>query len=64
MDLVSIVVTLLLIGLVGFIVYLIITYIPMPEAFKQVLVVACVILLVLFLIYIVSSHSLSISFHK
>jgi hypothetical protein len=50
MDLFSIVTMLLLLAVVSFLVYLIITHIPMPEPFKQVIVVACVILIVLYLL--------------
>jgi hypothetical protein len=56
MDLVSIVVTLLVFALIGFLVYLIITYIPMPEPFKQVIVVVCVILIILYLLSLVTGH--------
>jgi len=50
MDIGGILFTLLLFALVGFVVYLIVTYIPMPAPFQQVIIVACVILLVLYLI--------------
>ncbi len=56
MDLITIITTLLLLALVGFLVYLVITYIPMPEPFKQVIIVACVILLVLYLISALTGH--------
>ena len=57
MDLISIVTTLLMFALVGFLVYLIITYIPMPEPFKQIIVVACVILIVLYLLFLLGGHA-------
>jgi hypothetical protein len=57
MDLVSIVTTLLAFALIGFLVYLIITYIPMPEPFKQVIIVACVILIVLYLLLLLGGHT-------
>ena len=57
MTLVGLVVTLLILALIGFIVYLVITYIPMPEPFKQVIIVACVILIILYLIYNLSGSS-------
>ena len=41
--------TVLVLALIGFIVYLIITYIPMPEMFKQVLMVVVAILIILWL---------------
>lgn len=56
MDPFNIVVAILCLALIGFLVYLIITYIPMPEPFKQVIVVACVVLVVLYLLGIVSGH--------
>jgi len=40
----------LTLALIGFICYLILTYIPMPEPFKQILIVIMVILLILWLI--------------
>lgn len=54
---VSILITLLLIALVGFVVYIIITNIPMPEVFKQVIIVACVVLVVLYLISMLSGYA-------
>jgi len=57
MDFVSLVSVLLVLALIGFLVYLIITYIPMPEPFKQVIIVAVVILLILWLVGIVSGHA-------
>jgi hypothetical protein len=36
----------LLLALIGFVVYLIVTYIPMPEIFKQVLMVIVAIVLI------------------
>ena len=56
MDLFSIVTTILCFALVGFLVYLIITYIPMPELYKQVIIVASVVLIVLYLLGLVSGH--------
>ena len=40
----------LLLAVAGFMVYLVVTYIPMPEPFKQVIVVLTVILLLLFVV--------------
>lgn len=54
MDMVSILRVILLIALIGFVVYLIITYIPMPEIFKQVLMVAVAVLLILWIISLVA----------
>jgi len=59
LDISSLVILLLEFALVGFIVYLIVTYIPMPEPFKQVIVVACVILLILYVLTLLSGHSFS-----
>lgn len=40
----------LVVSLVGFVVYLIVTYIPMPQIFKQVLMVVVAVVLVLWVI--------------
>ena len=40
----------LTLALVGFLVWLIITYIPMPDVFKKAIIVIVVILLVLYII--------------
>jgi hypothetical protein len=40
----------LTLALVGFLVYLIVTYIPMPPPFKNVIIVIVVVLLVLYLL--------------
>lgn len=50
MDLVSIIYALLAFALIGFLVYLIVTYIPMPDPFKQVIIVCVVILLILYVL--------------
>jgi len=63
MTLVSLVVLLLSFALIGFIVYLIVTYIPMPEPFKQVIIVACVILLILYLLMMLNGSSLPVLRH-
>lgn len=54
MDILGIVTAILILALVGFLVYLVITYIPMPEPFKQAIVVAVVVLLILWLITLVA----------
>jgi len=41
---------LLTIAIVGFLAWLVITYIPMPDPFKKVLIVVLVIMLILWLI--------------
>ena len=43
----GILMVILMLALIGFIIYLIITYIPMPEIFKQVLMAVVAILLIL-----------------
>lgn len=60
MDLVSIVTTVLVLALIGFLVYLIVTYIPMPEPFKQVIIVVVVILLVLYVLALLTGHATSV----
>jgi hypothetical protein len=38
------------IAILGFLVYLIVTYIPMPEPFKRAIIVIVVVLIILYLI--------------
>ncbi len=45
----SILTILLTLAIVGFVAYLIVTYIPMPAPFKQVILVVLVILLIVWL---------------
>ncbi len=47
MSLISLI---LILAIVGFLVYLLVTYIPMPAPFKQVIIVLVVIVLVLWLL--------------
>ncbi len=54
MTLVGIVYALLAFALIGFLVYLIVTYIPMPDPFKQVIIVCVVILLILYLLAVLT----------
>ncbi len=49
MPLITLILTL---AIVGFLLWLIITYIPMPEPFKKVIIVVVVIVLVLWLLQI------------
>lgn len=56
-SLVGIILTLLGFALVGFLVWLITENIPMPPVFKQVLIVACVVLLVLYLLAILGGQA-------
>ena len=50
MEPVAILTTILVLALIGFVVYLIVTYIPMPEIFKQVLMVVVAVLLIFWVI--------------
>jgi heme A synthase len=50
MDLVGILTALLVFALIGFVLWLIVTYIPMPDPFAKVIVVVAVVLIVLYLI--------------
>lgn len=54
MDPVGILTIILFLALIGFVVYLILTYIPMPEIFKQVLMVVVAVLLILWVITLVA----------
>ena len=56
MDLNTLLVTILLLALVGFIVYLITTYIPMPPIFKQVLLVVVAVVVILWAIGVLLGH--------
>ena len=57
MDIVAIITLILVFALIGFLVYLVVTYIPMPEPFKQAIIVGCVILLVLYLLAFLTGHA-------
>lgn len=57
MELTGIVVAILVIALIGFLVYLVTTYIPMPAPFKQVIIVVVVILLVLYLLALLTGSA-------
>lgn len=50
----------LTLALVGFLVYLIITYIPMPPPFKNVIIVIVVVLLVLYLLRVLGVGDLPV----
>ena len=54
--------TLLILALIGFVVYLIVTYIPMPEIFKTVIMVVVAVLLILWIITIVAGGG-AVGFH-
>lgn len=62
MDFEGILFTLLALALYGFIVYLITTYIPMSEIFKQVINVICVVLVITYVISIFTGHAQLIHF--
>lgn len=49
---------LLVLAIVGFIVYLIITFIPMPEVFQKVIIGIAVIVLLVYVIQLLTGHSL------
>ena len=53
MGLAELLTTILILALFGFVVYLIVTYIPMPPIFKQVLMVVVAVLVIIWLIGIV-----------
>lgn len=50
MGLAELLTTILILALFGFIVYLIVTYIPMPPIFKTVLMVVVAVLVIIWLI--------------
>lgn len=50
----------LTLALVGFVLWLVITYIPMPDPYKKVLVVVVVILLVIYLFRVLGFHDVPI----
>ena len=50
----------LTVALVGFITWLIITYIPMPDIFKNVIVVLVVIILILYIFSTLGFHDIAV----
>lgn len=50
----SLVVTVLLLALVGFLIWIITTYIPMPDLMKNVIIVVVAVVVVLYLIRMLS----------
>lgn len=54
MDILAIVKVILILALLGFLIYLIVTYIPMPEIFKQVIMVFVAVLVILWLIAMIA----------
>jgi len=57
MDFVGIVLLLLAFALLGFLVFLITTYIPMPDIFKQVLMVAVAVMAILYLLAVLTGSA-------
>lgn len=54
---IGIIVLFLFLAVCGFLVYLIVTYIPMPEMFKQVISVAAAIILILYVLAIMAGQA-------
>lgn len=50
----------LTLAVVGFLVWLIVTYIPMPDLFKKVIIVIVVILMVLYLLRMFGFHDIPV----
>lgn len=48
-------------ALVGFVVWLIVTYIPMPDVFQKVIIVVVIILMVLYIMSVFGFHDIPIS---
>lgn len=63
MTIATILTTLLLFALVGFVVYLVITYIPMPDIFQKVIMVVCAILLILYIIGMITGGATAPALH-
>lgn len=61
MDLVSIAVSLVVLALIGFMVYIVITYIPMPELFKQLIMVVVAVLVILYVLGLITGHAAPIT---
>lgn len=57
-QLASLLTLVLVLALVGFILYLIFKYIPMPEPYKQSLMVIIVVIIVIYLISMLANGSL------
>lgn len=50
----------LMLAVVGFLVWLIITYIPMPDVFKKVIIAIVVILLILYVLNVFGFHDIPV----
>lgn len=61
MALIGILQLVLVLALIGFAVYLIITYIPMPEIFKQVLMVVVAVIVILWVIRMIAGAGPTLS---
>jgi hypothetical protein len=57
MTIVGIVLTILAFALIGFLVHLIITNIPMPDPFKSTIIVVCVVLIILYLLALIGNQA-------
>lgn len=55
MDLIGLVHLILILALVGFLVYLIVTYIPMPDIFQKVIMAVIAIVVILYLMQMVGA---------
>lgn len=57
MFIVAILTTLLIFALIGFVVHLIVSYIPMPDIFKQVIIVCSAIFIITYIIMVISGKA-------
>ena len=53
----SLVVTILVLALVGFLIYIITTYIPMPDLIKNLIYVVVAVVVVLYLLQMLTGHA-------
>jgi uncharacterized membrane protein len=54
MTLAGILTAILIIAIIGFVLWLIITYIPMPDPIRQVIIVVVVVLIIIWLISVIA----------
>ncbi len=57
MDLVGIVLLVLILAVVGFLLHLILTKVPMEDTFRQVIQVAVVVLVVIYLLLVITGRA-------
>lgn len=57
MDLVSLVTTFVVLALIGFLLWLLVTKIPMLDAYKSALEVIAVVMLVLYVLAVITGHA-------